>query len=128
MSYIKARDIRFVHKDEAPFAISKMTTTIVWPSGQWQFGALQIVNPELRAMIEEGTIGAYGPPHVRIEHYDHYGTPDGPSIWQIGFFANRILAQRYVLMTDQEFQRLCGKWADWDLLMIGEDSKLPHIY
>lgn len=128
MSYIKASDIRFVRKDEASKTISKMTTTIMWPSGRWQFSALQILNKELRALIEEGAVGSFGPPHVRIEHYDHYGTPDGPSAWLIGFYANNILAQRYVLMSDQEFKILCGKWADWDLLMKGEDGKLPHIY
>ena len=127
-SYIYSRDVRFIHKDEAPLAKSKMSATIEWPSGRWQFGSLQIMNPELRSLIEEGTIGNYGPPRVRFRHYDHYGTPDGPSTWLVGFHANRILAQRYVLMSDQEFKRLCGKWADWDLLMQGKDGKLPNIY
>ena len=57
MSYIYSRDVRFVHKDEVPLAKSKMCATIEWPSGRWQFGTLQIMNPELRSLIEEGTIG-----------------------------------------------------------------------
>lgn len=127
MQYITSNDIRFVHKDEFKKDQDSMSACIQWPSGQWQYGRLNITNKNLQKAIDD-SIGGFGPTHVRISHHNHYGTKDGPSAWLISFLANSILAQRYALMTDRDFTRLCGKLADWDKLMRGEEGRLPSIH
>ena len=128
MSYITSRDIYFVHRDVTKVTPETIFTCIQWPSGQRQYGHIQIADNTLREMVRDSVGGTFGPTHILIQHFDHYGTADGPSVWLIGFYSNAILAQRYALMSEKEFRFLCGPWADWDMLMSGKAGKLPHIY
>lgn len=128
LSFIQARDIRFVHKDEVPRTRDAIYTEIIWPSKQWQRGYVQIMNKELDELVGNSVAAQWGPPHIKIFHLAQSRVANGHGVWKIGFHANSILAQKYVLMSDQEFKVLCGKWADWEKIMKGEEGKLPHIY
>ena len=102
MEELKAMDIRFVRSDELSEA-HMYWGEVQWPDGQYQYFRVQAMKPALRDYLDQCVLSAYGPIHVKIWHMEHYGNPDGNSCWVIGFFANSILAQRYALMSEEQF-------------------------